>query len=236
MQAQADPIVNECFVPLYSDSLHDLSGPVNQISTMFELFLKRYRKQGAGGDDVVLDLIHDSTVRLQRLLGALQNYSKVLGGSYEIRSCDSGALLRVALTSLDSAIQESAARVKHGEMPRVECDPNQLVFVFTSLIENAIKFRSEAEPEIEISVESRTGEWVFSVRDNGIGIQTRHRQSVFHIFKRLNGDRYSGAGAGLAISHDIIQRHGGKIWLESEPGSGTTFFFSLPCAHGTQRA
>ena len=229
MQAQAGELLEDCFIPLHSDSLHDLAGPVNQIATMFELFRKRQQKQQAGEDDIVLNLIQHSTVRLTELITALQNYIRIAGSPCELRSCDGNAVLDIAITSLDPLMHESGAQVIHDELPRtVQCDLNQMVYVFTSLIDNAIKFRGESGPEIRIAAASQGGDWLFSIRDNGIGIDPRHSESVFHMFKRTNGDRYAGSGAGLAITRRIIQRHGGRIWVESQPGSGSTFFFTMP--------
>jgi light-regulated signal transduction histidine kinase (bacteriophytochrome) len=219
----------ECFVPLHADSLHDLTSPVHQIGTMFDLYLQRRQKQPACEDEVVLNLIRDSTVRLRSLIDALRDYHRVAGTSSPARCCDSNALLTVALTSLEGKIRESGAEVVRGDLPQIHCDPNQMIYVFTSLIQNALKFRGDASPQIRISAVSQGTDWRFSVCDNGIGIDPRHRESVFHMFKRLHSDRYPGAGAGLAIAHRIVQLHGGRIWVESEPGQGSTFLFTLPC-------
>jgi light-regulated signal transduction histidine kinase (bacteriophytochrome) len=228
MSEQAQPQTQECFIPLHADSLHDLASPVNQIATMFELFLKRRKAKPPTEEDTVLNLIRESTSRLRNLIGALQDYDRLAGAISEPRSCESKALLAVALTSLDPVIRQSGAQVRQEELPRIHCDPNQMIFVFTSLIDNAIKFRGEDGPDVGVSAVGQGAEWLFSVRDNGIGIEARHRESVFHMFKRLNGERYPGWGAGLAITHQIVGRHGGRIWVESEPGNGSTFFFTLP--------
>jgi light-regulated signal transduction histidine kinase (bacteriophytochrome) len=229
MQAQASPMPQECFVPLYGDSLHDLASPVNQISTMFELFLKRQRKQAAGEEDPMLNLIRGSVARLQKFVAALQEFDRIAGAPAKQRLCEINGILDVALNSLDSSIRESNTQVVREELPRIECDPTQLAYVFSSLIDNSIKFRGEASPEIRISAVAQGDDWLFSVRDNGIGIDPRHRDAIFHMFKRLQGDRYPGTGAGLAITHRIVERHGGRIWVESQPGKGSVFFFTLPC-------
>jgi light-regulated signal transduction histidine kinase (bacteriophytochrome) len=229
MNAAAKQLQQDSFVPLHADSLHDLASPVGQIATMFELFLTRQRKRASSDDDEVMNLIQDSTARLQKLVAALQNYDRVAGAFFEPRSCDGNALLSVAIASLHPLIHDSGAHLMYADLPRIHCDFNQLSYVFTGLLDNAIKFRGEDRPEVRISAAPQNGDWLFSVRDNGIGIDPRHRESVFHMFKRINGDRYPGAGAGLAIAHRIIQRHGGRIWVESEPGQGSTFFLTLPC-------
>lgn len=239
----AQEFAQESFVPLYSDSLHDLAGPVNQVCTMLELFRKRRRKPpDASADDddgVVLDLIQTSATRLQNLMTALRTYPRVVDSPGEYRGCEGNALLAGALASLEPMARKSDALVWHDDLPQLHCDPNQMIYAFTSLVENSIKFRGQSRPEIRISARptvsgTPNGDgWLFSVRDNGIGIDPRHSESVFHMFKRINGDRYPGAGAGLAITRRIIERHGGRIWFESALGSGATFFFTLP---GTPRA
>jgi light-regulated signal transduction histidine kinase (bacteriophytochrome) len=221
----------DCFVPLHSDSLHDLAGPVNQVCTMLELFRKRREKRpdSAGDDDeFVLELIQTSATRLQSLITALQTHSRVVDSPGEYRWCAGNALLESALASVGSLARKADALVTHDDLPQLHCNPNQIIYAFTSLVENSIKFRGQSRPEICISVTPNRESWLFSVRDNGIGIDPRHSESVFHMFKRINGDRYAGAGAGLAITRRIIERHGGKIWLQSELGSGATFFFALP--------
>jgi light-regulated signal transduction histidine kinase (bacteriophytochrome) len=240
----APEVAQECFVPLHSDSLHDLAGPVNQICTMLELFRKRRRKRPDAGaeddDEVVLELIQTSATRLQSLMTALRTYPRVVNSPCEYGGCEGNALLASALASVEPMARKADALVWHDDLPQLHCDPNQIIYALTSLVENSIKFRGQSRPEIRISARPNVpvtpdgGDgWLFSVRDNGIGIDPRHSESVFHMFKRINGDRYGGAGAGLAITRRIIERHGGRIWFESALGSGATFFFTLP---GTPRA
>jgi len=239
----AQEFAQECFVPLHSDSLHDLAGPVNQVCTMLELFRKRRPKRpdadAEDDDEVVLGLIHTAATRLQSLMAALQTYPRVVGSPGERRPCEGNALLASALLSVEPMAREADALVTHDDLPQLHCNPNQMIYALTSLVENSIKFRGQSRPEIrisatpDVSVTPNRDGWLFSVRDNGIGIDPRHSESVFHMFKRINGDRYAGAGAGLAITRRIIERHGGRIWLESELGSGATFWFTLP---GTPRA
>jgi light-regulated signal transduction histidine kinase (bacteriophytochrome) len=127
------------------------------------------------------------------------------------------------------AIEENNARVTHDELPIVMADETQLVQVFQNLIGNAIKFHSEEAPHIHVSAEKNKKEWIFSVRDNGKGIDPQYHDRIFVIFQRLQGKgEYPGTGIGLAICKRIIERHGGRIWVESEPGKGSTFYFTLP--------
>jgi light-regulated signal transduction histidine kinase (bacteriophytochrome) len=227
-----DGFAQECFVPLHSDSLHDLAGPVNQICTMLEFFRKRRQTRpdadGKDDDEAVLELIQAAATRLQSLMTPLETYRRVVGSPCEYSGFDGNALLARALASVEPLARNADALVTHDDLPQLHCDPNQMIYAFTSLLENSIKFRGQSRPEVRISATPNRDGWLFSVRDNGIGIDPRHSESVFHMFKRINGDRYAGAGAGLAITRRIIERHGGRIWLESELGSGATFFFTLP--------
>jgi light-regulated signal transduction histidine kinase (bacteriophytochrome) len=231
MQAEPERQRLECFVPLYSDSMHDLAGPVNQISTMLELYLARHTQSRANAQEqAILNLLQDSTTRLGKLLDAMQSYLRLSGLPREFRQCDCDSLLSFALGSLDPLVRESGAVVTRDEIPAMCCDPNQLVYAFICLLETALKFRGDLRPEIRISVTPQGGDWLLSICDNGIGIDARHHEAVFHMFKRIHGDRYPGIGAGLAITRRIIEEHGGRIWVESEPGRGSTFFFTLPRA------
>jgi light-regulated signal transduction histidine kinase (bacteriophytochrome) len=241
---QNQTMPEECAVPLHADSLHDLAGPVNQVCTMLELFRKRRRKrpdsdaEAEDDDEVVLELMQTSATHLQSMMTALRTYRRVVGSPGASRGCEGNVLLSSALASVEAMAREADALVTRSDLPQLHCDPSQMIYALTCLVENSIKFRGPSRPEIRISATPNVpvtpnvtpdGDgWLFSVRDNGIGIDPRHSESVFHMFKRINGDRYAGAGAGLAITRRIIERHGGRIWFESALGSGATFFFTLP--------
>jgi light-regulated signal transduction histidine kinase (bacteriophytochrome) len=143
---------------------------------------------------------------------------------------DCAIIMERTLVNLKVAIEESNAVVTHDPMPTVTADDVQLNQVFQNLIGNAIKFHSEGtQPEVHIGVAQRETSWVFSVRDNGIGIDPQHFERIFMVFQRLhNHQAYPGTGIGLAVCKKIVERHGGRIWVESELGKGTTFFFTLP--------
>ncbi len=142
---------------------------------------------------------------------------------------DSAAVLKKALSNLSIVIQESAGVVTYGALPTVAVDPTQLLQVFQNLIGNAIKYCGERPPEVHISAEHRAGEWQFTMRDNGIGIDPQYFGRIFGIFQRLHTRReYPGTGIGLAICKKIIERHGGRIWVTSQPEEGSTFYFSIP--------
>jgi light-regulated signal transduction histidine kinase (bacteriophytochrome) len=167
---------------------------------------------------------------MQRLVADLLAYSRVGSQGVRLRSVDTGEVLQTTLTTLGELIRESGAVIEVvGALPIVLADEGQLFQVFQNLIANAIKFRSYAPPTVTMEATRRNGSWVFSLKDNGIGIDMKHADRIFHMFQRLHDkDSYEGSGIGLAISKRIIERHGGKIWFESADNAGTTFFFTLP--------
>jgi light-regulated signal transduction histidine kinase (bacteriophytochrome) len=159
-------------------------------------------------------------------------YARVQTRGKPFEPVDSEFMLKQALTNLKMAIEESGAQITHDSLPAVMGDGSQLVQVFQNLIGNAIKFRDEKPAQIHISVESKTNEWLFSVRDNGIGIDPQYRERIFAIFQRLHGKQIPGTGIGLSLCRRIVERHGGRIWVESEPGKGSTFYFTIPIRGG----
>ena len=142
---------------------------------------------------------------------------------------DSELVLDLALKNLDSAIAETGAVITHDPLPTIRGDGAQLLQVFQNLIGNAIKFREDEPPQINVSAVKNKNQWIFSIKDNGIGIESRHLDRIFVIFQRLHKrSEYDGTGMGLAIAKKVVERHGGQIWVESEPGVGTTFHFTIP--------
>jgi two-component system, chemotaxis family, sensor kinase Cph1 len=149
---------------------------------------------------------------------------------------DGNAVVKQALANLQGAIEESGATVTSGALPTVLADEIQLVQLFQNLIANAIKFHSAAAPQIEVRAEPADGEWTFSVQDNGIGIDPQFADRIFVIFQRLHGrEEYPGTGIGLSLCKKIVERYGGRIWMESVPGQGATFYFTLPKACEPER-
>ena len=221
-----------CSLPLHASSLHDLAGPVNQVSAILELFERKYQRTLDGEAQALLGMIRTSANRLQNLWFGIQTYAGTVGSPQGHRRYDAVALLNAASELSAASIRDSDARITHEPLPEVMCDPNQISCVFKGLIENAIKFRSASRPEIHVSAVRMENRWRFSFRDNGIGVEPKNAELVFHLFKRLNGDRYPGAGAGLAIAKRIVEEHGGRIWLESEPERGAEFFLTLRPADG----
>jgi len=156
-------------------------------------------------------------------------YARVSTRGGDLEPIDSETVLKEALSNLATVIQESGGVVTHGPLPTVAADPTQLRQVFQNLIGNAIKYRGERPPEVHIEVEHRPGEWQFTTRDNGIGIDPQYFERIFRIFQRLHTRKeYPGTGIGLALCKKIIERHGGRIWVASQPGEGSTFCFTIP--------
>jgi light-regulated signal transduction histidine kinase (bacteriophytochrome) len=166
---------------------------------------------------------------MQTLIRDLLAYARVSTRRRGLEPTDCGTAVKQALSNLATAIQESGGVVTYGALPTVAADPTQLLQVFQNLISNAVKYRAERPPEVHIGVERRVGEWEFTVRDNGIGIDPQYFERIFGIFQRLHTrTEYPGTGIGLALCKKIIERHGGRIWVASQPGKGSTFFFTIP--------
>ncbi|MGD0362258.1 MAG: ATP-binding protein [Bryobacteraceae bacterium] len=220
----------DCWLRLNADALHDLSSPVNQIGTLAELIVKKYRGVLGEEAETLFGFLQTSVGRLQNLVGGLNTYLRVAGAPGARRLCESDLLLTAARASVQPAIDQNGAVVTHDPLPQVYGDPNQIGYAFRSLLENAIKFRREQRPEVHISAAEAGDTWIFSVRDNGIGIDPAYRDRIFGVFKRLHNEDYRGAGIGLATTRQIVEEHGGRIWVESQLGLGSTFFFSLPRA------
>ena len=163
------------------------------------------------------------------LIKDLLTYSQVGAKGKTLTPINCSVTLEQALHNLHSAIEESEAEVIYDLLPTVKGDPSQLTSLFQNLIGNAIKFRGEKKPKIHISAEQKGAEWIFSVRDNGIGIDPKYAERIFLIFQRLHTrEEYEGTGIGLSVCKKIVERHGGRIWAESEPGKGSTFYFTIP--------
>jgi light-regulated signal transduction histidine kinase (bacteriophytochrome) len=141
---------------------------------------------------------------------------------------DMGLVLNKVLANLNSEIESSKAVVTHDPMPSIVADSAQMTQVFQYLIDNSIKFRSEATPQIHVSAKEQDSEWVFSVSDNGMGIMPEFKERIFVLFQRLHGVEFGGTGIGLPVCKKIVERHGGRIWVESVPGKGSTFYFAIP--------
>jgi PAS domain S-box-containing protein len=212
---------------------HDLQEPLRMVSSYTQLLERRYKdKLDADAKEFIAYAV-DGANRMQRLIQDLLAYSRVSSRGSPLNPTDCNAVLGTVRINLSVAIEENNACVTHDELPIVMADDTQLVQVFQNLIGNAIKFCSEEPPRIHVSAEKNEKEWIFSVRDNGKGIDPQYHERVFVIFQRLQGKgEYPGTGIGLAICKRIIERHGGRIWVESELGKGSTFYFTIPARGG----
>ncbi|MBI1897934.1 MAG: PAS domain-containing protein, partial [Acidobacteria bacterium] len=207
---------------------HDLQEPLRVIGGYARLLSERYRGRFDPDADEFLDYISDGANRMTALVRDLLAYSR-LGSREPVQGRVALAeVVEWALGNLRMAIEESAAVISARELPEVAGDEFLLVQLFQNLLGNAIKYRGSGPPRIDVTAERRGKEWLVSVRDNGIGIGREYHERIFGVFKRLHGALYPGTGMGLAICRRIVERHGGRIWVESEPGSGATFFFTLP--------
>lgn len=210
---------------------HDLQEPLRMVAGYTQLLGRRYRGRLDEEADRFIEYAVDGVTRMQQLIQDLLAYSRVesLGSEFQPVPMSDG--LEWALLNLEAAIESSGARITHGTLPAVSGDRTQLGQLLQNLIGNAIKFRGEDPPEIRVGAERRAGTWVFQVRDNGIGLEPEYRDRVFRIFQRLHSaSEYEGTGIGLAVCKRIVERHGGRIWVESTPEEGSTFFFTLPVA------
>jgi PAS domain S-box-containing protein len=208
---------------------HDLQEPLRGIAGLVQLLGQRYQGKLDSRADEYISHIIDGTQRMQTLINDLLAYSRVGRHGEAIQTTSAEAALRATLNNLSAAIREYRATVTYDSLPSVRADATQLIQLFQNLIGNAIKFHSDCPPHIHIGVTDARDCWQFSVSDNGIGIEPQFFERIFQVFQRLHTRReYKGNGIGLAICKKIIERHGGGIWVESEPGAGSTFYFTLP--------
>lgn len=211
---------------------HDLQEPLRMVSSFTDLLAKRYKGKFDQDADEFIDYILDGSKRMQILVQDLLAYSRVGSRAKTFKPTNAEDVLKNALLQLKLIIEQTEAQITHDPLPVVLADDTQLGQVFINLISNAIKFRSNGPPQIHISVRKSENQWEFSVKDNGIGIDSEYFDRIFIMFQRLHTkEEYPGTGIGLAVCKRIIDRHGGKIWIESQKGKGSTFYFTLPAAN-----
>ncbi|MDQ2948739.1 MAG: ATP-binding protein [Acidobacteriota bacterium] len=211
---------------------HDLQEPLRTISTMAGLFVKRYRGQLGGDAEELLGYIETSVRRMHNLINDLLTYSRTMGDEHDVKTPVNleDTLLQV-IGAYESELQASGTIVTHDALPTLPVEATQLGQVFQNLLSNAIKYRNPEEtPRIHFGARHTAPEWTFSVADNGLGIDPDYHERIFGLFKRLHGAQVPGTGIGLAICKRIVERHHGRIWVESSAGAGSTFLFTLPDA------
>ena len=214
---------------------HDLQEPLRMITGYTQLLAKRYKDRLDQDADQYIHYAVDGAQRMHTLINDLLAYSRVGTSAKPLVPTDCEAVLKRALAGLSAAVDESGAAVLHDRLPTVSADDVQLGQLFQNLIGNAIKYRGERRPEIRVSSELDGEFWRFTVQDNGIGIDPQYAEKIFVIFQRLHGrDEYEGSGIGLSICKKIVERHGGRIWVESRPGEGSTFHFTIPANAAAQ--
>jgi len=214
---------------------HDLQEPLRMVGSYTQLLSRRYKGKLDQDADEFIAFAVDGVTRMQRLINDLLQYSRVGTKGREPEPTDSRMVLERALANLTTTIEDNKATVNHDPLPSVMADDRQLEQLFQNLVGNAVKFHGAEPPQVHIRAERSNGCWVFTVKDNGIGIEPQYYERIFQIFQRLHTMKeYSGTGIGLAVCKKIVERHGGRIWVESEPGKGTSFLFTLPAAEKEQ--
>ncbi|MGZ7068455.1 MAG: sensor histidine kinase, partial [Methanobacterium sp.] len=209
---------------------HDLQEPLRSIASYAQLLKRRYKGQLDSDADDFIEYMVSGATRLQDMIKGLLDYSRVGTQGEEFKEFDSEDALNNTLSNLKSSIEECNAEVTHDKLPVITADESQITRVFQNLMGNALKFRKEGiMPKIHIKARKEDNEYVFSVHDNGIGMEKQYSDRIFEVFKRLHPiGEYEGTGIGLAVVKRIVERHGGHIWVESELGKGTTFYFTIP--------
>ncbi|HSU76073.1 MAG TPA: PAS domain S-box protein [Burkholderiales bacterium] len=208
---------------------HDLQEPLRMVSSYTQLLARRYQDQLPAEAQEFMHFTVDGAARMKQLIEDLLAYSRVGTKGKELVPVSLEAPLKRALTNLRTAIEESGATVSADALPTVDADEVQLAQVFQNLIGNALKFRGKAAPRIHVGAAEQAGEWQISIADNGIGIEPQYFERIFMLFQRLHAmGEYPGTGIGLAICKKVAERHGGRIWVSSTPGAGSTFHFTLP--------
>ncbi|MFC4544567.1 ATP-binding protein [Halosolutus amylolyticus] len=208
---------------------HDLQEPLRMVSSYVRLIERRYGDDLDDDGEEFIEYAIDGTERMREMIDGLLEYSRVDTRGEPLEPVDLDAVLADVRQDLELRIEETDATIETDELPRVQGDETQLRQLFQNLLSNAIEYSGEGPPRIDVSAEREATEWVVSVRDRGIGIDPADQDRVFEVFQRLHTqEEHSGTGIGLAICKRIVERHGGEIWIDSEPGAGTTFAFTLP--------
>ena len=207
---------------------HDLQEPLRMVSSFTKLLAQRYHGQLDDEANQIIDFAVEGATRMQALIRDLLTYSRVHSRGKLFKQTDCEGLLQIAVTNLRMLIAENDAQIDIEPLPTLMGDETQLMQLFQNLITNSLKYRRAEPPQIKIGATKQENQWLFWVRDNGLGIEPKQQERIFLIFQRLHRRQdYPGTGIGLALCKKIVERHGGKIWVESKPGEGSTFYFTL---------
>jgi len=218
----------ELYVFSYAAS-HDLQEPLRSIQQFIETLVRKYKRKLGPEMEEQITSANDGVTRMHRLITDFLMYSRVGTERAPREEIDCNIVLKNAISNLDAAIRESKASIKQFTLPKLYANEIQLTQLFQNLIANAIKYQGESTPAIEIFAEKKDNKWQFGVKDNGIGIEQWFSERIFIVFQKLHDHKkYPGSGIGLALCKRVVEKHGGKIWFESEVGKGTTFFFTFP--------
>jgi light-regulated signal transduction histidine kinase (bacteriophytochrome) len=228
-QAEELTAVNEELEQFAYAASHDLQEPLRNLMAYSRIL---HEDLGPNlSEDAVTDLhyIEDAARRMKALIEDLLTLSRAGRAALSTGPVDVEACVRKSLANLQQLVLEGDAQIRWGQLPTVPGDPTMLTQLYQNLISNALKFRGDQAPQVELTAEARNGHWVLGVHDNGIGLDPQYAEKIFSPFQRLHGMAdYAGTGIGLAICRKTVERHGGKIWVESEPGRGAHFKFTLP--------
>jgi len=229
MQAQELARSNADLEQFASVASHDLQEPLRMVASYTQLLVKRYRGRIDADADEFMTFIVDGALRMQRLINDLLTFSRLGTRGKDFKPTSLKTVMQRVMVNLQPMIQESGAAVRVASLPTVASDETQMEMLLQNLVSNAIKFRGGEPPSVAVDAARQDGEWVISVADQGIGIDPKYAERIFVIFQRLHTSaEYPGTGIGLAICKKIVERHGGRIWVASEPGHGATFSFTLP--------
>jgi light-regulated signal transduction histidine kinase (bacteriophytochrome) len=208
---------------------HDLQEPLRMVTSYVTLLEKRNRDKLDSDSKDFINFAVDGTKRMQQLINDLLTYSRVGTRGKPFTKTNCKTVMEKTIKNLEIAIKEKGAKVSYNALPTIIADEAQIIQLFQNLIGNAIKFCQNKPPKIKIRTREDDDKWIFGVQDNGIGIAPEFHERIFQIFQRLHTrQEYKGTGIGLAVSKRIVDRHGGKIWVDSKPGKGTTFWFTIP--------
>jgi light-regulated signal transduction histidine kinase (bacteriophytochrome) len=210
-------------------SSHDLQEPLRKIANFSEMLVTQYQGRLDEQAERHFGYIIDGAKRMQALINDLLSYSRVGRAELTLVPASLEEILKGTLSNLQALIQESGAEISYDPLPTLQVNPHQMGQLLQNLITNGIKFHDQRAPRIHLSARQEGQEWVIAVQDHGIGFDPQYVEGIFKVFKRLHSkEQYPGTGIGLAICKKIAERHGGRIWAESEPGRGATFYFTIP--------